>query len=152
MRWRCSAVRRVHMQRRLRLNIDNDGRVCGNYGHLRCLWCRLSLRRQWCASGIVFMLTRVCVDLDDIKCLRNDVSHMCDDRLRRRERVRRRISATGRLHVQPRLRLNVYNDDRVCGNHGHLRCLWCRLQLCGKWRAGSAVFVFAWVCVDLDNI
>ena len=56
-----------------------------------------------------------------------------------------------RVHMQPRLRLSVYNDDRVCGNHGHLRCLWCRLQLCGKWRAGCGVFVFAWLCVDLDD-
>ena len=46
-------------------------------------------------------------------------------------------SATGRLHVQPRLRLNVVDDDRVCGNHGHLRCLWSRTQMrrcCGTAR------------------
>jgi hypothetical protein len=151
VRWWDGAACRLRMQPRLRLNLHDDDRVRGSHGHLRRLWCRLQLRRKWRPGSTMHMHCRLRIDGYYFICMRHDFFDLLIHGLCRRERVRRRISATGGLHMQPRLRLNINDNDRVCGNHEHLHRLWCRLQVCGKWRAGCGVFVFSWLCVDLDD-
>ena len=129
MRGRVIASGNVHLQRWLCIHIHDDNRVCGQHEHMRCLWLRLQLRRGWRPTGVVFVLARLRVNRVDVKHMRIDVFHLPDDRLRRGKCVRRRNGATGRLHVQPRLRVDIHDDDRVCGQHGDVRCVRRRLQL-----------------------
>ena len=77
---------------------------------------------------------------------------MCDDRLQRGKRVRRRDGATCRLHMQPRLCVNIRDDNRVCGQHKHMCCLRFRLQLHREWRASGILLVFGGLRVDGDDI
>ena len=67
------------------------------------------------------------IDVDDVKRVCWQHWNVLYDWLQRGECLRGRDGATDRLHMQPRLRFNINNNDRLCGQHGHLRCLWGRL-------------------------
>ena len=120
---RGSTARRLYMQRWLCFNLDDDSRVCGYSEHLRCVRCRLQLRRRWRPGGRVFVLSWMGLNCDVIQRLRHDVFHMFDHRLQCGKCVLRRDGATGRLRVQPRIRFNIHDDDRVCKHHGHVRAV-----------------------------
>jgi hypothetical protein len=66
--------------------------------------------------------------------------------------VRWRDGAACRLYMQPRLRFDIHDDDRVRGQHEYMCCLRSRLQLRWQWRPGGGVFVLSWVRVDCDDV
>ena len=103
------------------------------------VWCRIKLHRRWRPGGRVLVLTWLGLDGHDIKRLRHDIRHMFSDGLRRGQRVYGRGSTARRVQLQWRLLIFIDHDDRMCGFHGHLPCVWCRLQLRRKWRPGSSL-------------
>ncbi len=66
--------------------------------------------------------------------------------------MRWRDGAACRLYMQPRLRFDIHDDDRVRGQHEYMCCLRSRLQLRWQWRPGGGVFVLSWVRVDCDDV
>ena len=108
VRWRDGATGRLHMRPRLRFNIHDDDRVCGQHGHVRCLWRRLQLRGERCPAGGVFVLCWLRLDGANLCCMRHDNVQLLHDRLRRRERVRRRVSAARSLRCGLLLRGGQY--------------------------------------------
>ena len=64
--------------------------------------------------------------------------------------MRGRIVAACRLYLQPRLRVNFNDDDRVCGEREHVHCLRRRVQLRWQWRPGGRLFMLCWLCVDVQ--
>jgi hypothetical protein len=96
-----------------------------------CLRSRLQLWWQWRQGSGVFVCFGVRVDLDDVKRVCWQYWHMRHGRLQRGKCVRGRDGTACRLHMQPRLLFSLHNDDRVCGQHGYLCCLWSRSQMRG---------------------
>ena len=113
MRWWDSATGHLYVQPRLCVHVKHDNSLRGYSGDVCRVWCRLPLRRQWRASSRMFVFGRICLDICHIKCLCHDNVNMFDCQLRRRERVRRRIVAAGRLHMQRRLCFHIHYDSRV---------------------------------------
>jgi hypothetical protein len=138
-------LRRGRLQR---VHHDCGVQWSGRQRVLHCVCCWERVRRGCGATCGVLLLAWVCVDLDVVKRMRGRHRHVCHGRLRPGQRVRWWDGATGRLHMQPRLRLNLHDDDRVCGNHGHLHRLWCRLELRREWRASSTLFLLRRICLD----
>jgi hypothetical protein len=74
--------------------------------------------------------------------------------------VRRRLCMWGGLHtrnasglhLQRWLCIHIHDDNRVCGQHEHMRCLWLRLQLRRGWRPAGGVFVLCWLRLDGANL
>ena len=118
VRGRVVATCLLYVQRRLRVQIDNDNCMRGlhkRHRQLRCVWCRCKLRREWRPNGIMCMLPWLRLDCDDVKRLRVDVVHVLYDRLQRGQCVRRWVCSASRLYVQRWLRIRIDHDNRVCG-------------------------------------
>ena len=98
------------------------------------------------------MLSRMGLDCDDIQCLRRGICHVLNDRLRRGQRVCGRIGTAHRLHVQPRLRFSIHDNDRVCGQHEHVRAVWCWAQLRWQWRPSGCMLLQPCVGVRITDI
>jgi hypothetical protein len=61
----------VHLQRGLRVNIDNDYWVCDYYGYLLDDWLRRgpSVRRRGSAAGCVYLQRGLRFDINDDDCV-----------------------------------------------------------------------------------
>ena len=142
----------MHLQFRLRFDINHDNYVCGQHERLCCLRVRLQLHREWRASGTLLVFGGLRVDGDDIQRLRVDVFHVPPDRLWRGQRVCGRLDTAGRVHVQRWLCIYIDGDNCVHRQHWQLPCLWLRLQLRRGWRPGDGMFVLCGVRVDRVDV
>ena len=129
--WVCTASH-MYVQRWLRIHVDHDNRVCGKHEHVRRVWRRLQLRRQRRPSSCVLVFCRLRVDVHYIKCMRHKLVHVLAVWMWRRQCVRRRGVAAGHVHMQRWLPIHIDSHNRVYGNHGRLRCVWCWLKLRGE--------------------
>ena len=66
--------------------------------------------------------------------------------------MRGRVIASGNVHLQRWLCIHIHDDNRVCGQHEHMRCLWLRLQLRRGWRPTGVVFVLARLRVNRVDV
>ena len=71
----------MHLQFRLRFDINHDNYVCGQHERLCCLRVRLQLHREWRASGTLLVFGGLRVDGDDIQRLRSYIRDVRDGRL-----------------------------------------------------------------------
>ncbi len=126
---RRSAASYLFMQPWLFVFVDDVQRMRRCHRHVRRLWGRLELRREWRPSRCVHVLSRLCVYCDELKRLRRYNRDMRDEWLRRGQRVCWRNSAACHLQLQPWLLLFVDNHHRLHGNHELLHRVWRRLQL-----------------------
>ena len=125
-RW-CRAAFHLLLYARLLLCGGRGYELCGYGGILRdlprrkflCRGCRLPRRMQlqfriffvcWCCHYVRWNGCK----LHSLRCRK----FLCG--------CRRRASG---MRMQQRLCVNIDNDDRLHGQHRHLRCLWCRLPL-----------------------
>jgi hypothetical protein len=79
----------------------------------------------------MFLLPWVFIDGYDVNRVRLDFGHMFDNWLWRGKCVRRRDIPASRVHMQPRPRVHIDYDYRMCRFHSDVPRLRCRVQLHG---------------------
>ena len=100
----------------------------------------------------MLVLSGVCIDLCDIERMFYNVGLVPHDRLRRWERVCRRVRAARRVFLQRWLRLHIDNNHELRRCYWNMRPLRVWLLLRREWRPAHRVLLLPWVCVNGDNI
>ena len=109
------ATCRMFVYRWIRVELNDDDRVCGYYRHVRRL--RRGTQRCWRlrAVRLVHMQRGVRVHVSDIFGVRHNNINVLHDGLRCGQRVRRRDFAARHVYVQRRLYIHIDDDNRVRG-------------------------------------
>jgi hypothetical protein len=100
----------------------------------------------------VYLLPWICIDGYDVNRVRLDFGHMPDNWLWRGQCVRLRDIPASRVRMQPRLRIHINYDHRMCRFHSDVPRVWCRVQLHREWRPANGVFLLPWLFIDDNDI
>ena len=100
----------------------------------------------------MLVLSGVCIDLCDIERMFYNVGLVPHDRLRRWERVCRRVRAARRVFLQRWLRLHIDNNHELRRCYWNMRPLRVWLLLRREWRPAHRVLLLPWVCINRGGI